>query len=187
VERCGGDGQIAGHVPDQGPLRRGGRHMTAICTVDGGLFTRGGRTQFGMSRGDMLGHGAGEHTQEMSPRLVEALVGKTVVGVTAGDGHTAAWTEEIELFTLWAWRLWAAWPRRGAGRACAEAGRSTTGEEGGGCSTRPPSQRCGRRQENSSPLGLDPMGSLATEGGRRACAEAGRSTTGEEGGRCSGG
>jgi hypothetical protein len=37
---------------------------------------------------------------ELGPRLVEALAGKKVVGVSAGDCHTAAWTAEGELFTF---------------------------------------------------------------------------------------
>ena len=32
--------------------------------------------------------------------LVEALVGKKVVGASAGENHTAAWTDEGELFTF---------------------------------------------------------------------------------------
>jgi len=32
--------------------------------------------------------------------MIEALAGKKVVGVAAGSGHTAAWTEEGELFTV---------------------------------------------------------------------------------------
>jgi hypothetical protein len=34
------------------------------------------------------------------PRLVEALVGKRVIGAAAGGFQTAVWTEEGELFTL---------------------------------------------------------------------------------------
>jgi len=43
----------------------------------------------------MLSHGLSQH--EFVPRLVEALVGKKVVGAAAGDAHTAVWTEEGEL------------------------------------------------------------------------------------------
>jgi alpha-tubulin suppressor-like RCC1 family protein len=49
----------------------------------------------------MLGHGGDEH--EHVPRLVGTLAGKKVVGASAGRGrpdHTAAWTEEGELFTF---------------------------------------------------------------------------------------
>ena len=45
-----------------------------------------------------LGHGG--HHEELVPRLVEALVGKKVVGASAGQIHTAVWTEEGELFTF---------------------------------------------------------------------------------------
>jgi len=45
-----------------------------------------------------LGHGGDQ--SERVPRLVEALVVKKVVGATAGASHTAAWTEEGELFTF---------------------------------------------------------------------------------------
>jgi len=78
-----------------------GGHITAICTVDG-LFTCGGGTDkvSGHGLGSGLGHGGGEDAQELSPRLVEALVGRKVVGVSAGGSHTAVWTEAGELFTF---------------------------------------------------------------------------------------
>ena len=34
------------------------------------------------------------------PKLVQALAGKKVVGATSGECHTAAWTDEGELFTF---------------------------------------------------------------------------------------
>ena len=34
------------------------------------------------------------------PRLVEALAGKKVVGASAGEHHTAVWTDAGELFTF---------------------------------------------------------------------------------------
>ena len=37
---------------------------------------------------------------ELVPRMIEALVRKTVSGVSAGTGHTAVWTEAGELFTF---------------------------------------------------------------------------------------
>jgi len=79
-----------------------GRSITAICTVDGKLFTCGGGTDkdSGLGLGFGLGHGGGEDAQELSPRLVEALAGKKVVGVSVGDIHTAAWTDAGELFTF---------------------------------------------------------------------------------------
>ena len=47
-----------------------------------------------------LGDGGGLHTQELSSRLVEALVVKKVVGAAAGKYHTVVWTEAGELFTF---------------------------------------------------------------------------------------
>ena len=46
-----------------------------------------------------LGHGEGALTESV-PRLIEALAGKNVIGVAAGDEHTAVWTKEGELFTF---------------------------------------------------------------------------------------
>jgi alpha-tubulin suppressor-like RCC1 family protein len=46
-----------------------------------------------------LGHGGGEHAKELSLRQVVALAGKKVVGVSAGNSHTAVWTDAGELFT----------------------------------------------------------------------------------------
>ena len=66
--------------------------MTAVCTAEGELFT------FGSGDFGRLGHGGTEN--EAVPRLVEALTGKKVVGTSAGETHTAAWTEEGELFTF---------------------------------------------------------------------------------------
>ena len=45
-----------------------------------------------------LGHG-GEGT-ELVPRMIQTLAGKEVIGAAAGGNHTAAWTEEGELFTF---------------------------------------------------------------------------------------
>jgi len=66
--------------------------------VEGELFT------FGSGLYGKLGHGG---TQDaLVPRLVAALAGKKVLGAAAGERHTdrcehtAAWTEEGELFTL---------------------------------------------------------------------------------------
>ena len=78
-----------------------GCYITAICTVDGKLFTCGGGTHnHGFGVGFGLGHGGGEDAQELSPRLVEALAGRKVDGVSVGHIHTAAWTEAGELFTF---------------------------------------------------------------------------------------
>jgi len=73
VEVCGGDGQIAGDVQDHGLPR-----FAAICTVEGDLFTGGGTDEhYNLGQGMGLAHG-GLHAQELSPRLVEVLVGKKV-------------------------------------------------------------------------------------------------------------
>jgi len=45
-----------------------------------------------------LSHGEGGESVPV-PKLVEALAGNTVIGVTAG-GHTAVWTDAGELFTF---------------------------------------------------------------------------------------
>jgi len=71
--------------------------FTLAWTEEGELFT------FGDGREGQLGHGAlpalKSQCVEDVPRLVEALQGKKVVGASAGDCHTVAWTEEGELFT----------------------------------------------------------------------------------------
>ena len=67
-------------------------YHTVVWTEEGELFT------FGHGGHGKLGHGGIEN--EPVPRLVEALVGKTVVGASAVGGYTAVWTEEGELFTF---------------------------------------------------------------------------------------
>jgi alpha-tubulin suppressor-like RCC1 family protein len=69
-----------------------GMAHTAVWTDAGELFT------FGMGRNGRLGHGGTQ--DEFVPRLVEALVGKKVIGAAAGDKHTAVWTEKGVLFTF---------------------------------------------------------------------------------------
>jgi len=69
-----------------------GDHHTVVWTEEGELFT------FGLGDNGRLGHGG--HQNELVPRLVEALTGKKVVGVSAGACHTVVWTEEGELFTF---------------------------------------------------------------------------------------
>jgi len=69
-----------------------GTAHTAVWTEEGELFT------FGEGDDGRLGHGGTPN--ELVPRLVEALSGKKVIGVSAGDCHTAVWTEEGELFTF---------------------------------------------------------------------------------------
>jgi len=65
---------------------------TGVWTEAGELFT------FGAGAHGRLGHGGQEN--ELVPRLVEALVGKKVIGASAGGLHTAVWTEAGELFTF---------------------------------------------------------------------------------------
>jgi len=65
---------------------------TAVWTEMGELFTFGGGYH------GKLGHGGTQ--EEHVPRLVEALVGKKVIGAAAGYSHTAVWTEEGELLTF---------------------------------------------------------------------------------------
>ena len=69
-----------------------GYYHTAVWTDEGQLFT------FGSGYSGTLGHGGDQN--ELVPRLVETLVGKNVIGASAGDYHTAVWTDEGELFTF---------------------------------------------------------------------------------------
>jgi hypothetical protein len=69
-----------------------GSSHTAAWTEEGELFT------FGYGNTGKLGHGGEE--RELVQRLVEALTGKKVIGVEAGDWHTIVWTDEGELFTF---------------------------------------------------------------------------------------
>jgi len=48
--------------------------------------------------GHSTGHGGDE--DELVPKLVEAFAGKKVVGASAGEFHTAMWTEDGEVFTF---------------------------------------------------------------------------------------
>jgi len=69
----------------------GGVH--AVWTNAGELFTT-----VGCEGNGRLGHGGQEN--QYVPRRAEALGGKKVVGASAGDGHTAMWTEAGELFSF---------------------------------------------------------------------------------------
>jgi len=69
-----------------------GTGHTAVWTETGELFT------FGYGNEGRLGHG--ESTFALVPSLVEALVGKRVIGASAGGPQTAVWTEAGELFTF---------------------------------------------------------------------------------------
>ena len=69
---------------------------TAVLTEAGGVLT------FGDDSYEKLGHGT--DTQELVPRVVEALAWKSVVGVSAGRGfetagHTDVWTVQGALLT----------------------------------------------------------------------------------------
>jgi len=79
---------------------RADEHSLTDCTV---IATAKGVFSFGGSQdGDefpQLGHGQG-HQSVLVPRLIEALAGKNVIGVSAGELHTAVWTKEGELFTF---------------------------------------------------------------------------------------
>jgi len=70
--------------------------FTVLATT-GGVFSCGGSDQ-GVTV-PALGHG-GASGNIFVPRLIEALADKTVVGVSAGERHTVAWTDAGELFTF---------------------------------------------------------------------------------------
>ena len=74
----------------------GGGSHTAVWTKEGELFT------FGEGWRGQLGHGGRPAfaSEADTPKLVEALAGKKVIGASAGLNHTAAWTEEGELYTF---------------------------------------------------------------------------------------
>jgi len=77
-----------------------GGSITAIATVDGVFTCGGGKDEYGRGKGIALGHGGGAHAKELALGLVEVLVGKNVVGVTAGSDMMAVWTKTGELFTF---------------------------------------------------------------------------------------
>jgi len=68
-----------------------GTDHTAVCTEASQVLT------FGNGGYGRLGHGTDD--DEIVPRVVEALAGKAVIGVSAGHDHTAAWTVRGELYT----------------------------------------------------------------------------------------
>jgi alpha-tubulin suppressor-like RCC1 family protein len=69
-----------------------GETHTVAWTEGGEVYT------FGCGEGGRLGHGG--DGVELVPRVVEALAGKKVVGVSAGTAHTVAWTEGGEVYTF---------------------------------------------------------------------------------------
>jgi alpha-tubulin suppressor-like RCC1 family protein len=79
-----------------------GACYTAVWTVAGELFT------FWGGDSGRLGHGCGGSeggeaflgSVGVAPRLVEALAGKAVVGVSVVTGHTAVQTDSGEIVTF---------------------------------------------------------------------------------------
>jgi len=70
----------------------GGAH-TVVWTDEGKAYS------FGNGRDGRLGHGGEE--DEYVPRLIEGvLVGKRVVGVSAGSYHTVVWTDEGKAYSF---------------------------------------------------------------------------------------
>lgn len=71
-----------------------GDQHTAVWTDDGALYT------FGCELWGKLGHSNDGQGVVCQPRVVEALVGKRVMGAAAGDSHTVAWTDRGEVYTF---------------------------------------------------------------------------------------
>ena len=69
-----------------------GNKHTVVWTEGGEVYT------FGDGGAGRLGHGGSE--TELVPRVVQALVGKGVVGASAGGRHTVVWTEGGEVYTF---------------------------------------------------------------------------------------
>ena len=66
---------------------------------------RGGAFTFGNGTCGQLGHGAEDWPHPVPrcksiPTLVEALAGKNVIGASAGNYHTAVWTDANEILTF---------------------------------------------------------------------------------------
>jgi len=78
--------------------------MPAVCTVKGDLFT------FGRASHGMLGHRG--HQDEPVSRLVEAMVGNTVIRVLGCHRHTVVDRVGGGALHFWVWRQWEAGPRR---------------------------------------------------------------------------
>jgi alpha-tubulin suppressor-like RCC1 family protein len=78
----------------------GGGH-TVVWTEGGELHT------FGVGYRGQLGHGGwtteeseDEQANQLTPRVVEALAGKRVIGAATGPLHTVVWTEGSEVYTF---------------------------------------------------------------------------------------
>jgi alpha-tubulin suppressor-like RCC1 family protein len=69
-----------------------GEEHTAVVRSDGALFT------CGTNDSGQLGHGGTQEKSEIT-QVQGALAGRRIVGVSAGDEHTAAITDSGELFT----------------------------------------------------------------------------------------
>jgi len=75
-----------------------GAYHTVVYTDEGKVYA------FGLGTSGRLGHGVEDN--EVMPRLIEGvLVGKRVVGVTAGNGHTVVWTDKGEAYSFGAGKL----------------------------------------------------------------------------------
>ena len=68
---------------------------TAIWTMEGNVYTFGNGD--GAKKGQ-LGHGGCD--DELVPRVVDALAGKSIAGVAAGGDHTVVWTTGGEVYTF---------------------------------------------------------------------------------------
>jgi len=100
-------------VPGVAGLVAPGNCMTAVCTAKGQLFTVD--CTFGSGSHLGLGHG-GTHPERV-PKLVDALAGMQVIGVSAAGHHTAVWTDVGELLPsgMEAMGRWATEGNRGLG------------------------------------------------------------------------
>ena len=80
-------------LPAGSPIRQVlcGGHHTAALTEHGRLYT------WGFDDDGRLGHGAPGH--QFSPKVVEALRGKTVTQIACGCWHSAALTDEGAVYT----------------------------------------------------------------------------------------
>ena len=75
-----------------------GEHHTVALTKYGEVFT------FGRGGHGALGHG--DDMDQMTPRRVDSFLGRHVIQIAAGGGHTAAVTDDGEMFTFGWGRFW---------------------------------------------------------------------------------